>query len=158
MKTLSIKIISCVLIFNVVLAQNTDLSVDIQKIQNTDDWEFNLQYQFKSPVVTGIFIELPDKFIVTPISIRVNDQEMWLKNSSDASNNDAAIHWENTENGLVLRFTNNLIQSGNQLLLKGLSSISSNLDNDIIISLKQMVDNDQMSEDIIVSNNLNIIR
>lgn len=158
MKILSSIIGACALISSVALAQNTDLNIDIQKIQDTDNWEFNLQYQFNSTVSTGIFIELTAKFVVTPISIKVNDQEMWLKNSSEASNNDSAIHWEYVENGLILRFTDNLIQSASQLTLNCISQISKDFETDTVISIKQMVDNDQIGEDIIASNNLSIIR
>ena len=158
MKTLSIIIISCVLIFNVVLAQNTNLNIDVQKIQDTNNWDFNLQYQFTRPVINGVFIELPNKFIVTPISIKVNDQDLWLKNTDEISENDLVIHWEYVENGLILRFTDNLIQSGNQLSLNGLSSTSNNLDDDTVISIKQMENNDQIGESVIASNNINILR
>ena len=158
MKTLSIIFISCVLIFNVVIAQNGGLNIEIQKIQDTNNWDFNLQYQFTNPVKIGVFVELPNKLIVTPISIKVNDQDLWLKNTNEISENDLVVHWEYVENGLILRFTDNLIQSGNQLSLNGLSSTSNNLDDDTVISIKQMENNDQIGESVIASNNINILR
>ena len=158
MRILSILIVSCFLYFNVLLAQDSGLNIEIQKIQNTNNWEFNLQYQFTIPVVIGLFIELPDDFVVTPISIKVNDQDLWLKNTNEVSENDSVIHWEYVENGLILRFSDNLLQSGNRLSLNGLSSIRNDLNGNIIISLKRMLDNNQIGDEVIASNNLNVIR
>ena len=51
-----------VLLFFVVMsgmafAQTGILSTDLQKIQNTDNWEFNLQYNFNNPASNAIIIE-----------------------------------------------------------------------------------------------------
>ena len=158
MKLFSSILIVSIFIFSAAMAQNGNLNIDLQKIQDSNNWDFNLQYQFTNPITIGVFIELPDKFIVTPISIKVNDQDLWLKNTDEISENDFVVHWEYLENGLILRFSDNLIQSGNQFSLNGLSSTSNNLDDDTVISIKQMVDNDQIGENVIASNNINIIR
>lgn len=154
---LSIQIV-IVFAFNAVIAQDGNFIVDLQKIQNTENWEFNLDYQFANLNSTGLFIELPDKFTVTPLSIIVDDQNMWLKNSDSAAENDLAIHWENTESGLILRFSNNLIQSASRLTVQCMAQTSNDINEDAIISIKPMIDNDQISDEVIASNNLNITR
>jgi hypothetical protein len=154
---LSILFIS-IFIFTTAKAQDGNLSVDLQKIQNTDNWEFNLNYQVDNLNSTGIFIELPENFKVTPISIKVNDQDLWLKNSTETTVNDSVIHWENTENGLILRFSENLFQYATLLSIKCISLTNIDIDDDTIISIRSMINNDQISDEVIVSNNLNIIR
>ncbi|MBN1406975.1 MAG: hypothetical protein JW956_04265 [Calditrichaceae bacterium] len=154
---LSILIVS-ILTFSAAIAQDGNLNVDLQKIQNTENWEFNMDYKFAGLNSTGIFIELPQKFSVTPISVMINNQNMWLKNSDNAVDNDAAIHWENTEGGLILRFSSNIIQSATQLTAQCMVQTSDNINQDEIISIKPMIDNDQISDEIIASNNLNITR
>ena len=144
--------------FNIVIAQNGNLNVDLQKIQNTENWEFNLNYQFASLNSTGIFVELPEKFTITPISIMVNDQNMWLKNSDKAVDNDLAIHWEKTEGGLILRYSNNLIRTATSITVQCMAQTSNDINEDAIISIKLMTDTDQISDEVIASNNLNITR
>jgi len=154
---LSILFVS-VVTFSTAMAQTGNLNVNLQKIQNTENWEFNLNYQFAGLNSAGIYIELPGKFTITPISILVNDQNMWLKNSDKAVDNDLAIHWQKTESGLILRYSNNLIQTATSITVQCMAQISSDINEDAIISIKPLMDNDRISDEIIASNNLNITR
>lgn len=156
MKT-SLHVFATLILFaTTIFAQNSNLEMRIEKIQNTDNWEFNLQYNFENSTDTGIFIELPTNFKVTPVSININNEEMWLKNSSESTDNDSVIHWETVENGLILRFNDDLIQPASQLSLKCISQISSKLPDDINVPIKKILDNDQIGNELIVSGNLNI--
>ncbi len=152
---LSILIIT---IFSIAAAQENNLNIELQRIQNTDNWEFNLNYEFINPTSNGILIELPTNFKATPTSIRINEQEMWLKNSDEPSDNISVIHWENTESGLIIRFAEDVIQPTTQLSVKCVAQTSTNINEDTTISIKKMIDNDQISDEVTVSNNLNITR
>lgn len=152
-----------VLLFFVVMsgmafAQTGILSTDLQKIQNTDNWEFNLQYNFNNPASNAIIIELPANFKVTPISINIDGQDMWLKNSAEVTENDSVVFWENSDKGLILRFSENLVRSAVKLNMKCLAQTGEKIENNTLISIKPMLDNNQMSDEVIGSNNLNIIR
>ncbi|MEJ2543339.1 MAG: hypothetical protein P8Y99_04670 [Calditrichaceae bacterium] len=144
--------------FSIVIAQTGNLNVELQKIQNTENWEFNLDFQFANLNSTGILIELPEKFVVTPLSIMIDDQNMWLKNSNNAAENNSAINWESTESGLILRFTNNTIQSASQLNVRCMAQTGNDVDENAIISIKLLINNDQISDEVIASNNINITR
>jgi len=54
---LSILIIS-ISFFKTSLAQNNVLNIDLIKIQNTDNWEFDLTYEFNNSNSNGILIIL----------------------------------------------------------------------------------------------------
>lgn len=147
-----------VIIFSIAVAQENNLNIELQKIQNTDNWEFNLNYEFNNSTSNGILIELPSDFKVTPTSIRISEQEMWLKNSDEPCDNISVIHWENTEDGLIIRFAEEVIQPATQLSVKCIAQTSTNINEDTTISIKQMVDNDEISDEVMASNNMNIIR
>lgn len=147
-----------VTIFSIAMAQENNLTIELQKIQNTDNWEFNLNYEFNNSASNGILIELPSNFKVSPTSIRISEQEMWLKNSDEPCDNDSVIHWENIDDGLIIRFAEDVIQPTTQLSVKCIAQKSASIDEDTIVSIKQMINNDQVSDNVIASNNLNIIR
>jgi hypothetical protein len=137
-------------------SQNASLNMNIQKIENTDNWEFMLEYTFSSAVDSGIFIELPANLAATPVSINLNNTEMWLKNSNEIPANDSAVYWETLENGIILRFNSDLIQANSRISVKCISQVSQNLSDDANISIKRMQNRSEISNEIIASNNLNI--
>lgn len=150
----------CILVFAVLFtipaySQNTNLEMNIQKIQNTDNWELILNYTFASPVDSGIFVELPVNLAATPVSISLDGQEMWLKNSKENINNDSVVYWASSDSGIVLRFNSGLIQANSRISVRFITQVSSNADF-IDISIKRMFNRNEVSNEIMASDSLNI--
>ena len=65
----------------------------------------------------GLFLQLPGNTKVVPFDIKRNGQSLWMKKDPANPQNNDAVHWQEVENGLILRFKEGLLQNGDQIEL-----------------------------------------
>ena len=100
-------------------AQDNSLQVTVNPMSdNAMDYEVNFAWQATGGVQDGLAIQVPSAVKVVPQSVRVNDQEMWLKKSLERPAQDSVVCWEEGEDGLLFFFAESVIQSGTRLTIR----------------------------------------
>ena len=139
-----------------VLAQNSDFNIQLQKIAGSTNWKMDMQLNMGLNTGSGIVLELPAGVHSVPVSIKIDDKEFWLKESGEPVTNDSIIHWERTDSTLVLRFNSeNTLQSG-MLYLDCMAQVSSKTNGDVLFTAKSMVNNNSQNLETIATTNVNI--
>jgi hypothetical protein len=85
---------------------------------NAMDYEVNFAWQATGSPQDGLAIQVPSAVKVVPQSVRVNDQELWLKKSLERPAQDSVVCWEEAEDGLLFFFAEGAIQSGTRLTIR----------------------------------------
>lgn len=122
------------------LAQQTGASIDITPIPESDsDWEFNLNLDLTSSLSNGILLETPQEVMLIPISLRINQEEMWLQNILSVPDRDSVIAWQNMPQGIMLIAKSDLLNSGDNIQLKCMANIQDSELEQAEIRLKEVV-------------------
>ncbi len=100
-------------------AQTDRLQVSVQPLEGSEtDREMTIDWQSDRQLASGILIQLPEGSRAVPMSVRVNDTEMWLKKGDSLPGQDSVVVWQMNPDGLVLLFDAGLIGSGDRLTVR----------------------------------------
>lgn len=100
-------------------AQDNSLQLTVNPMSdNATDYEVNFAWQATGSPQDGLAIQVPPAVKVVPQSVRVNDQELWLKKSLERPVQDSVVCWEEGEDGLLFFFAEGVIQNGTRLAIR----------------------------------------
>ena len=100
-------------------AQDNSLQLTVNPMSdNASDYEVNFAWQATGSLQEGLAIQVPSAVKVVPQSVRINDQELWLKKSLERPEQDSVVCWAEGEDGLLFFFAEGLIQSGARLAIR----------------------------------------
>ena len=156
-----IKLVLLTAFFSQILfAQQNNLALDIQPVSESGvNWETTLTLDTQSGMENGLLIEVPAGIKMVPLTARINTDEMLLQNTSQIPSKDNVVSWELSDEGLILYFQDGQLNSGDQLVLKTMTSqIKKRIADKAMINVRTLLDsqNLQFSEDIKASNSMSL--
>ncbi len=96
--------------YQILSAQSIGLNIDLTKpLENSPDWNLNLSFELSGDN-PDLLISLPAYVTAVPATVSINDQSLWLKNSSALPQSENVVHWSQADAGILLRFGSNGIQ------------------------------------------------
>ena len=155
-----IKLVLLTALFSQILfAQQNNLALDIQPVSESGvNWETTLTLDAQSGMENGLLVELPTGIKMVPLTARINADEMLLQNTSEIPSKDNVVSWELSEDGIILYFQDGQLSSGDQLVLKTMTSqIKKRIEDNQQINIRTIVSTNpdvQFSEDIKSSGNI----
>ena len=108
-----------VLILSVFAQSEDNLKVWLE--QNSDNNKpviLNVNIQTGIAISRAVFIELPAGLKPVLLSAQLGDKTLWLINSKKEITKDNVIGWYAKDNGLILHYTDSIIQNNNLLEIK----------------------------------------
>lgn len=152
-----LRLLSIIILFHtIVSAQESGLQVRLQRLENRLNWELITSIELDENPGTALLVELPDYIKAVPQSIRLNGQELWLKNSAGPCTSDTAMHWERVDAGIVLHCTADRLQPGDRLELSFMAPIARRTTEERPVTLRKWNPVDSLSGEIIATQNVNI--
>lgn len=125
MKSKLIFIILSLLWATLSLAQTADIRTTLNQISDSGkDWELNFSLNLNFSPAEGFVLQLPEKILLVPVSIQVNNKNMWLQKKTAIPDRDSVVTWEFTSQGLSLFFRNGSLKNGDALGIKCHASFS----------------------------------
>ena len=145
----------------ILLAQQNDLAIDLQPVSQSEvNWETTLTLEGQSGMENGLLIELPAGIKMVPLSARLNENDLFLQNLDQTPARESVINWHLTEAGVVLFFAEGQYSSGDQLILKTLTTqIKKRIDDNQQINIRTIINSDteiQFSSDVKTSSRLQL--
>lgn len=133
--------IFCVFFFTAALfAQNpNDLNLQLSKHPNTsNEWDLTIDLSLDQQIDSALLFEFPQWITAVPSSVQLNDQTLWLKNSTDTPESDTVVTWQIGADGLGLHFKDGLIKNGDRVNVKCLLNVKKNQQGPRQVSVKKM--------------------
>lgn len=145
----------------ILFAQQKNLTVQLQPVpKSAVNWETTLILEAQSGMENGLLIELPAGIKIVPVSVRLNDIDMYLQNVNEIPTNESVITWNLAEEGMVLLFSEGKFNPGDRLVLKTMmTKIKKQIEDSAQINIRTVVNSGpdiQFSEDIKISNGLSL--
>ena len=110
-----------VLFAQILFAQPGDLSVNLEKIPQSDiNWEMTLSLNAPAGTQSGFLIEIPSTIKMVPLSVRINQADLWLQNSEQASVSDSVVNWVFMPDGVSFLFKEGQLAIGDQVVIKAM--------------------------------------
>ncbi len=110
-----------VLLAQILFAQPGDLSVNLQQIPQSDiNWEMILSLNAPAGTQSGFLIEIPSTIKMVPISVRINQSDLWLQNSEQVSASDSVVNWVFMPEGVSFLFKEGQLTTGDQMVIKAM--------------------------------------
>ena len=151
------RLLSIIIIFHtIVSAQDSGLEVRLQRLENRLNWELITSIELDENPGTAVLVELPDYIKAVPQSIRLNGQELWLKNSAGPCTTYTAMHWETLDTGIVLHCAAERLQPGDRLELRFMSQLARRTTEERPVTIRKWNPADSLSGEIIATQNVNI--
>jgi hypothetical protein len=101
-----------------IFPQANQNQISIKVAQNGEaEWRFNLEWNSNFQPTDGIDVDLPETIMLIPVSIKINDGNLWLQNSAVIPEQDSVISWQSTPGSIILLFKSGLVRNGDQLTL-----------------------------------------
>ncbi|UCF65739.1 MAG: hypothetical protein JSW33_07870 [bacterium] len=112
-------VLFCILPASFLFAQTDNLNINVNRMSpESSDWEATFSWQSSANLQGGLILELSDNIQVVPASVRIDDQEMWLKRGLEIPANDSVVCWEASEEGLILLFRESRITNNSRLQVR----------------------------------------
>lgn len=128
-------------------AQSNDLIVNVSRMSgDTPDLEATFSWQSSRNIQSGLIFTLSENMKAVPISIRVDEREMWLKRGLETPVNDTIICWDLAPGGLILLFSNGLISNNTGLDVRCHASFTQGRGDTAVVELREVVFRDGESE------------
>jgi len=144
-----------------VFAQQNNLSVDVQPVSDSNiNWETTLTLDARSGMENGLLIEIPSGLKMVLLSVRINQNEMFLQNTNETSSIESVISWDLSPEGVILLFQDGQFTTGDQIVMKTMTTrIKKNQKDDAVINIRSVQNVNetiQYSEDVKSSANLSL--
>lgn len=98
--------------------------------------QMELTLNLESSIDSLLFISLPSKLKVIPISIKKNNQNLWLRNSVKIPKKDLLVSWVDSANELVFRFLPGTIVNGDKVIIVSMAKLYGKLAEEDKITVK----------------------
>jgi len=100
------------------LAQSSVLEAALQKRSQAEEArELNITLQLNENIKSGLAFQWPGDVIAIPFAVKLNGDTLWLKNTAGQPKSVEVVHWQQTEQSIVLYFMENLLTNGDRLEL-----------------------------------------
>ncbi len=123
--------------FTFTFGQSTSLSVSFN---NEDLSKSNVQMELtlniESSIDSLLFISLPSKLKIIPISIKKNNQNLWLQNSIKVPKKELLVSWVDSANALAFRFLPGTIVNGDKVIIVSMAKLYGKLAEEDKITVK----------------------
>ena len=112
-----------VLFAQILFAQPGDLAVNLQPISPSDiNWEMTLIMNAPAGTQSGFLIEIPPTIKMVPLSVRINQADLWLQNAAQVSASDSVVSWVFMPDGVSFLFKEGQLTIGDQVVIKAMIS------------------------------------
>jgi len=140
MKSLPITI---ALLFGLCLAGRAQSTVSEIRLDRTagsqKDWTINVTIDLSENMRDGLALELPGRVKIIPVSVQLNDQPVWLKQSEEAPALENTLTWFEDDSGrVVLRFTEDRLRAGDRLVVECATHMKESPESGTELSLKRL--------------------
>jgi hypothetical protein len=110
-----------VLFAQILFAQPGDLSVNLIKISPSDiNWEMTLTLNAPAGTQSGFLIEIPSTIKMVPLSVRINQTDLWLQNSDQVATSDSVVNWVFMPDGVSFLFREGQLTPGDPMVIKAM--------------------------------------
>ena len=145
----------------IVFAQQNDLSVDVQPVLDSNiNWETTITLDAQNGMENGLLIEIPSGLKMVLLSVRINQNEMFLQNTNETSSIESVISWDLSPEGVILLFQDGQFTTGDRIVMKTMTTrIKKNLKDNAVINIRSIQNVNQTiqySEDVKSSANLSL--
>ncbi|MCK5454438.1 MAG: hypothetical protein KAJ16_08750, partial [Calditrichia bacterium] len=128
-------------------AQSNDLVVNVSRMsEDTADLEATFSWQSSRNIQSGLVFTLSENMQAVPVSIRVDNREMWLKKGLETPANDTIICWDLAPEGLILLFSDGLISNNTSLDVRCHASFTRGRGDTATVEIREVTFRDGQSE------------
>ena len=127
------------LLFTSLYAQSNDLIVNVNRMSgDTPDLEATFSWQSSRNIQSGLIFTLSENMTALPISIRLDDREMWLIKGLENPSNDTIVSWELSPDGLILLFSNGLVDNNSNLDVRCHASFTTGRGDTAMVEIREV--------------------
>ncbi len=106
------------------IAQSNDLEVSLSPVAGTKaDWDLNFSLNVNFPAGNGFSLQVPKGVMLIPVSLGINETEVWLQKANIISDHDSTVVWRSIADGLIFLYKDQLIKQGDRIQLKCIANI-----------------------------------
>ena len=148
-----------ILFAQILFAQPGDLSVNLQKISPSDiNWEITLTMNAPAGTQSGFLIEIPFNIKMVPLSVRINQADLWLQNAAQVSASDSVVHWVFMPDGVSFLFKEGQLTIGDQVVIKAMITLFKKRESSESVlkirSVQNIESDSQISNEVITSTDI----
>jgi hypothetical protein len=128
--------------------------------EDTPDIEATFSWQSSRNIESGLIFSLSENIKAVPISIRIDNREMWLKKGLETPANDTIICWDLTPGGLILLFSNGLINNNTSLDVRCHASLTKGREDTAAVEIREVTfrnGESEISENSIASTSVPVV-
>lgn len=145
----------------ILLAQQNNLTIDLQPVKESKvNWEATLTVDALNGMQNGILIEVPAGLKMVPLTVRINQNEMFLQNIKEIPSKESVICWDLSPEGIILFFSDGRFNTGDRLIIKTMTTlIKKRIIQDAVVNIRSVQNikpTIQYSEDVKSSANLSL--
>jgi hypothetical protein len=119
-KTIAIILFSIQFIF----AQQNMMTISAEKkTASKVDWETTITINVADEIRAGFQLTLPKALRLIPLSVRINQKNLWLQNARVVSDVDSVVSWNLLDDGIVFQFNSDQLRSGDQLTINSMTTV-----------------------------------
>ena len=102
---------------NMIYGQGEQLQISRQQ-KGTNDSEILVDYVPDGILQNGFAVQLPTGIKSALITVQANENNLWLKNSSQKPEKENTLHWQKNTNGFTLLFSSGNVLAGTRIRIK----------------------------------------
>jgi len=109
------------------------------KAETGKTWDMVLTIDLNESLRDGLALELPVNMDGVPVSVRLGNENMWLKQSEESPTLDQTLTWFKDDSGrVILRFTENRLNAGDQLVVQCAAQMKQQPAQEARVALKRL--------------------
>ncbi len=106
-------------------AQQNIMQMSAEKKTGSEaNWETTIIIDIIDDIGTGFSLSLPNGLRLIPLSVAINQSQLWLQNSESVAEVDSVVSWSFSDDGLVFGFNPNQLSSGDQVSIKAMTALN----------------------------------
>ena len=110
-----------VFLIQFLFAQQNMMTISAEKKSGSEvDWETTITINVTDEIKAGFQLILPVDLRLIPLSVQINQKNLWLQNATVVSAVDSVVSWNLLADGVVFQFNPDQLKSGDQLTLKAM--------------------------------------
>ena len=113
-----------VLSFQFLFAQQNMMTISTAKNSGSEiDWETTITINVTDEIQTGFRLSLPAALRLIPLSVQIDQKNLWLQNATVVSGVDSVVSWSLLTDGVVFQFNPDQLRPGDQLTIKTMTTL-----------------------------------
>lgn len=121
-------------------AQTNNLQATFSRNNQTQNFEFTVTLNISTEIQNEFYLEWPENMKAVLKSVRVNDQEFWLKNETGAPDRKNVVFWQSDDRGIMLSFQKGDLSAEDLLVLNFMPHNVNAISDSASVALKNVVD------------------